>query len=248
MLTIDLERLGLPPGSRVLDLGCGRGRHTHALAALGRVVVVGLDQNREDLEAAREGFSLLAEGDGWSLVEGDALRLPFRDAAFDAVVCSEVLEHLPLYEQALDEIARVTKPGGVLAVSVPRRWPESICWALSESYRTAPGGHVRIFDARRLRDAVARRGFSAFARHGAHALHSPYWWLRCLIRERTDSHPLVALYRRLLEWDLMTRPSPLRHVEAALNPVLGKSIVMYFRRAASHRGAGLESVSGRARA
>jgi SAM-dependent methyltransferase len=233
MLTIDLDRLSLAPGSRALDIGCGRGRHLHALAARGGLVVVGIDQSREDLEAARSGFALVGPVAGWSLLQGDALRLPFADASFDSVVCSEVLEHLDRYEAALDEIARVTRPGGVLALSVPRGWPEAICWMLSEGYRTTPGGHVRIFNARALASAVVGRGFSALARHGAHALHSPYWWLRCAVWKRGDDHPLVALYRRILEWDLVARPLLFRIIEAALNPVLGKSVVMYFRRAAA---------------
>jgi hypothetical protein len=48
---------------------------------------------------------------------------------------------------------------------------------------------------------------------------------------RADDHPLVRLYRRFLEWDLTARPLITRAVEAVLNPVLGKSVVMYFRRA-----------------
>ncbi len=233
MLTIDLDRLPLGPGARALDVGCGRGRHAHALAARGGLVVIGLDPSREDLDAAREGFRLVEGAEGWSLLQGDARRLPFPDASFDGVICSEVLEHLFDYERALDEIARVTKPAGVLALSVPRAWPEAICWRLSEAYRTTPGGHVRIFDARDLERAVARCGFTPVARHGAHALHSPYWWLRCAVRPQADAHPLVTLYRRILEWDLLARPPLLGALERLLNPVLGKSIVMYFRRAAT---------------
>lgn len=230
MRTVDLKRLDLADGQTAIDIGCGRGRHTHALAARGGLRVVGLDLDRADLEGAREGFAYFHQLEGWALVEGDALRLPFPDDAFDCVICSEVLEHLPDFEAALDEIARVTKPDGVFALSVPRAWPEAICWRLSEGYRTAPGGHVRIFDASALREAVTARGFAFAARHGAHALHSPYWWLKCAVWRRADDHPLVRLYQRFLEWDLMKRPLLTRAIETLLNPVLGKSVVMYFRR------------------
>lgn len=236
MLTVDLDRLALAPGQIALDLGCGRGRHAHALAHRGGLVVVGLDRDADDLAAARDGFALFGDVDGWTLLQGDALALPFPDDAFDRVVCSEVLEHLPDIDGALDEIARVTRPGGLFALSVPRAWPEAICWRLSESYRTTPGGHVRIFNASALARAVIDRGFAPRARHGAHALHSPYWWLRCAVERRADDraaddHPLVRLYTRFLEWDITARPRLLRLVEALLNPVLGKSVVMYFRRA-----------------
>jgi SAM-dependent methyltransferase len=229
MLTVDLDRLGPAQGARLLDLGCGRGRHAHALAARDGLTVVGVDADRVELEAARNGFRLF-ELRGWSLLQGDALALPFTDGAFDAVVCSEVLEHLPDYESALDEIARVTRPGGVFALSVPRGWPEAICWRLSESYRTTPGGHVRIFAAKTLKSDVAARGFAPAGRHGAHALHSPYWWLRCAVGDNADEHPLVKAYKAFLEWDIAARPALVRAVETLLNPLLGKSVVMYFRR------------------
>lgn len=232
VLTVDLRRLELGPGGRALDLGCGRGRHAHALARQANLSVTGVDADAAELAATRDGLRLMAAKD-WLLVNADARRLPFPDGAFDGVICSEVLEHIIDYDAALAEIARVTRPGGVFALSVPRGWPERICWTLSESYRTTPGGHVRIFSARALKDAVTRRGFAALARHGAHALHSPYWWLRCAVGANADGHPLVRLYRGFLEWDVMKRPLLTRIVDAALNPVLGKSVVMYFRRLGS---------------
>ena len=236
MLTVELRRLGLGAGGHALDLGCGRGRHAHALATLERVDVIAFDRNPEDLHHTAEGFAYfgLDRAQGWSVLAGDALALPFPDAAFDCVICAEVLEHLPDFETALNEIARVVRPGGVFALSVPRAWPERICWALSEDYRTEPGGHVRVFNARALRAAVVARGFRPTGRHGAHALHSPYWWLRCAVGARkADDNPLVRGYRKFLEWDLMQRPVATRALEALLNPVLGKSVAMYFAREAA---------------
>jgi len=230
MLTVDLKRLDLADGQSAIDIGCGRGRHTHALAARGGLHVVGLDMDPTDLGGAREGFEFYPTLGGWSLLVGDALHLPFPDDAFDRVICSEVLEHLPDFESALSEISRITKPGGVFALSVPRAWPEAICWRLSTEYSNTPGGHVRIFNARALRDAVQTHGFTPYARHGAHALHSPYWWLKCAVWDRNEDHPLVKLYKGFLEWDLVKKPLFTRALEAMLNPFLGKSIVMYFRR------------------
>jgi SAM-dependent methyltransferase len=236
MLTMRLAALGLRPGARVLDLGCGEGRHVHALVGLAGVHVVGLDADAPSLAKAAQGLDQVPRAGGASLlIQGDAFRLPFRDSAFDAVVCSEVLEHLPDVPGALREIDRVLAPGGALAVSVPRAWPERLCWRLAPGaggYADQPGGHVRIFTEASLKAALRAQGFAIRARHFAHALHSPYWWLKTAFWSRRDGHPLVRLYHRFLVWDLMARPRLTRWLEALLDPVMGKSLVLYLAKPA----------------
>ena len=64
-----------------------------------------------------------------------------------------------------------------------------------------------------------------------HALHTPYWWLRCAVGKlRDDDHPLVRLYHRLLVWDIAKAPLATRLPDRLLNPVLGKSLVVYARK------------------
>lgn len=234
MRTIALERLDLRPGLRVLDLGCGRGRHLHALYYDYELDVVGLDLSMEDMSEARRWFDGVGdarpEGRSYGLTVGDALHLPFKDNAFDRIVCSEVLEHIPDYATAFEEIRRVLKPDGLLAVSVPSAWPERLCWRLSDAYHSAPGGHIRIFTRAELVEAAARRGFRETGRARVHGLHSPYWWLQCALWDAKERHPAVAAYRRFLEWDIMKRPLLTRLMAAIADPVIGKSSVHYFDR------------------
>ena len=249
MQTVDRRFFPIGPGDRILDLGCGEGRHVIAVNAVDGADGIGVDLSLEDLGTAREKMrefrSLLAdneappsgvpasEGALFGLLAGDALRLPFADDCFDAVICSEVLEHIPNYAPVLGELQRVLKPGGKLCVSVPRAWPERICWFLSREYHEVPGGHVRIFSRSRLRREIEAEGVECYREHGAHALHSPYWWLQCLLWERREGSWLVRQYHRLLVWDMMKRPVLTRSLERLLNPFLGKSVVMYFRKPAS---------------
>ncbi|HKI74639.1 MAG TPA: class I SAM-dependent methyltransferase, partial [Pseudomonadales bacterium] len=163
-----------------------------------------------------------------SLSVANGEKLPFADEYFDKVICSEVLEHVPDYPAVIAELVRVLRTGGILAVSVPRFFPEWVCWQLSDAYHEVPGGHVRIFNASRLRADIEQLGLIAYKRHWAHALHVPYWWLKCAFWNEERDAPAVRAYHRFLVWDLMKQPPLTRGLEAVLNPLLGKSVVMYF--------------------
>jgi len=167
-------------------------------------------------------------------VNGDGTGLPFGDDTFDVIVCSEVMEHIPDDSAAAAELARVLKPGGLLAVTVPTFLPERICWALSDEYHApfVPGGHVRIFTQVELENRFTTAGLVPEGTHHAHALHSPYWWLKCAVGPTNDDNPLVQAYLKLLTWDIMKAPKLTRWTEKALNPVLGKSLVLYARKPA----------------
>jgi len=161
-------------------------------------------------------------------VLGDALRLPYADETFDCVIASEILEHVPQDDAAIAELIRVLKVGGSLAISVPRWLPERVCWMLSEEYHSNEGGHVRIYRASALRDKIAGGGMEFTHLHHAHALHSPFWWLKCAVGVSNGDHRMVAAYHRLLVWDLMRRPKLTQLAETLLNPLVGKSVAMYF--------------------
>ena len=234
MLTVDYDRLGVRAGDLLLDLGCGFGRHAFEAYRRGARAVA-LDRSDAELKDVRQTFAAMAEAgegpaDGMTAeVNGDALGLPFPDATFDRVIASEVLEHIPDDRGAVAELARVLRPGGTIAVTVPAWLPERVCWALSDEYHApkAVGGHVRIYREREVRDRLREAGLTVGGSHHAHALHSPYWWLRCAVGPTDDRNPLVRAYHRLLVWDITDRPFVTRALEQALNPVLGKSLVVY---------------------
>lgn len=246
MLTVDYRRLGLTPGHLVLDLGAGAGRH--AFGALQRGArVVALDRSDAEMkhagallvalmeEADVGGASGVARGRGAATC-GDALALPFADATFDRVIVSEVLEHIADDRAAMRELARVLRPGGRAAVTVPRWLPELVNWVLSDEYHLVPGGHIRIYRRSVLELRLRAAGLEVTGLGLAHGLHTPYWWLKCAVGVANGEHPLVRAYHRLLVWDIEHgHPLPTRLAEAALNPALAKSIVLYLRKPGPER-------------
>jgi SAM-dependent methyltransferase len=233
VLTVDFDRLPVAPGALVLDLGCGSGRH--ACEAMRRGArVVALDRDREVLKETASWFAALAQertlpdAAGFALC-ADAHWLPFPDAVFDCVITSEVLEHVADDARVMQEAARVLKPDGVLAASVPRWFPERLCWAVSTEYHSNAGGHVRVYRGAQLVDRLELAGLHVEGTHHAHALHSPYWWLKCLLGVRGE-HWVTRAYHRLLMWQIEREPLWLDRLEARLNPILGKSLVVYARK------------------
>jgi len=238
VLTVDFDRLGLRPGDRVLDMGCGAGRHAFEMYRRGADVIA-FDQDGDELAGVLDLFGAMKEageapeGADADIKQGDALSLPFPDGEFDRVVAAEVLEHIPADIPAIAELARVLRPGGTLAVSVPRWFPEIVNWKLSKAYHEVEGGHIRIYTDAELTDKVTRAGLEHTGTGYAHGLHTPYWWIKCAVGVDNDGHPLAKAYHRLLVWEIMKQPRVLRLAGRVLDPVIGKSMVLYFRKPAA---------------
>jgi ubiquinone/menaquinone biosynthesis C-methylase UbiE len=209
VITVDFKKLCIKPGYRILDIGCGSGRHTCQAYRFDDVLAVGADLNFDDVIEAKKQLKLhdeLAEhGNGhWALSVADVRSLPFKDNLFDLVICAEVMEHIPEDRLAVREVLRVLKPQYTLVVSVPRYFPERICWALSDDYTNANQGHVRIYKKKKL--------------------------IALLESEGAKTWGLVNRYHRFLTWDIMKRPKITRWLEYLLNPLYGKSLVVYSRK------------------
>lgn len=232
MLTVDLDLFGIEPGQHVLDMGCGGGRHAFAVLRRGARVVA-FDASRDELDGVRTMAAAMAAagevpaGGELLCVEGDALALPFDDASFDRIIAAEVLEHIPDDRGAIAELVRVLAPGGRIAVTVPSRFPERVNWLLDSDYHDTPGGHVRIYAKTELEERLRDAGLDVRGSRRAHALHSPYWWIRCAGGVKRDDRWLARRYHDVLVKQIMQDPPLLRRIDDTLNPLLGKSLILY---------------------
>ena len=174
LLTVDLERLRVRAGERLLDAGCGEGRHCFGALERG-ARVVGLDLDQGALRAAAGGLRNRARelGSLGEMIRGNAFTLPFRNETFDKVICSEVMEHVHDYRAAARELARVTRPGGMIAVTIPTATSERLYLRTGDDYFESLGGHIRIFRPRELSRGLAQAGLATIGVGFAHGLHTP---------------------------------------------------------------------------
>jgi SAM-dependent methyltransferase len=240
MLTANYDVLGLLPDDKILDLGCGFGRHAFEAARRGAHVVA-LDAGADEVAGVAATFAAMAEAGELSsatvstcAIQGDALHLPFNDGTFDRVICSEVLEHIANDLAAMNELTRVLRVGGTMAVTIPRYGPEIINWGLSDAYHNVPGGHVRIYRRRQIEGRLTSTGLRVTGHHYAHGLHAPYWWLKCLVGTNNDRNFFVRQYHKLLVWDIVKGPRLTRTAEKILSPLIGKSLIIYLTKPQAH--------------
>ena len=245
MLTVDYGRLGLRPGDRLLDLGCGFGRHAFQAARLGAEVIA-LDAGEEEVAGVRATFGAMAAAGELDpaltrvgAVQGDALHLPFPDGAFDRVICSEVMEHVHDYRAAARELARVLRPGGTIGVTIPTAITEWLYLLASRRYFESPGGHIRVFQPRALAEALAAAGVRVDGVGFAHAFHSPYWGVRALIGLDDERAAPTRAFRAFLVRAAFSKTWS--RIEHLCDWVWPKSLVLYGTRVASGR---LRSMAG----
>jgi len=228
MLTVDFNRFGVKDGHRVLDAGCGGGRHTFR-ALSSRCEVWATDLSKAELEAVKLGvWDRRDQGyvKGKCLAfRGNVFKLPFPDGFFDRVIIAEVMEHLYEDEKALAELVRVLKPGGKVAVTVPTCFSERVYRLLSDEYFNTPGGHVRIYHPFELAQKISGRGLKIYDVSFAHAIHTPYWMLRCIFGLHDHNARIPKAYHW---WLVRASISPfMGKVEKILDYFFPKSIVLY---------------------
>ena len=228
---INLDYLDVPEGARVLDLGCARGEQAILLAEHG-FEVVGADTDPALLDILRkEAAARGARVDAWHLDVQHGLPEP---ATFDAVVCTEVLEHVPDYRRAMGEIARALKPGGRACVAVPTARTELIFQRLHPHY-VENSTHVNVLPRPLLLAELQRAGLVIERTESRNFEWSLFWLLHCAARTRFDNigrplehEALTTLYLGL------RRALQKLHLDRSLmawgNHVFPKSLYVYARR------------------
>ena len=152
MLTVDFDRLGIGAGTKVIDVGCGAGRHSFEAYRRGADVMA-FDQNAAELNDVDEILQAMKDqGEAPASAKAEAVKGDALDVALRRW-------HIRLRHRIGDPrthargrpgdlgVGSRTKAGGALAITVPRWLPEQICWALSDEYHANEGGHIRIYRA-----------------------------------------------------------------------------------------------------
>jgi SAM-dependent methyltransferase len=232
--SIDPALLDIGADDRVIDLGCGTGRHVLELSKIPSNII-GADISRNDIRAGRYLLEIMRRRKEvrarvhWLQTAGE--RLPFKDGAFDRVICTETLEHVDDDSVLARELARVLKPGGILAISVPDEFSERIFWKLSKNYRTHAGGHVRIYRRPQIVALLRDAGLSPYAVRYRHSLETAYWLSHIAFwSDWGKQGPITRAFRSILDSQRSRESAIVTALDDIGNRVLPKSIVVYSRK------------------
>lgn len=236
MLTIEPGLLKITGSELILDAGCGNGRHIWQVCKINTGKSVAFDLDIPSLQRAQYMLQNMEEKKEcvgpWFMVAGSVTSLPFADRLFDKVICSEVLEHIPDLNRAVSELVRVLKPGGILAVSVPSYFAESVCWKISDEYHNTPGGHIRIFKHNEILDLLKGFNLEIFEVRYKHSLHSIYWWSRGIFGLKNEKAFIPSQYYKFLVWEINNGHKYTKWLDDLLNHFIPKSTAIYCRKPA----------------
>lgn len=232
--SIDPALLDIGADDRVIDLGCGTGRHVLELSRIPSNII-GADISRTDIRAARYLLEIMRRRNEvrarvhWLQTAGE--RLPFKDAAFDRVICTETLEHVDDDSVLARELTRVLRPGGILAISVPDEFSEKVFWKLSKNYRTHAGGHVRIYRRPQIVALLRDAGLKPYAVRYRHSLETAYWLSHIAFwSDWGKQGPITRAFRNILDSQRGRDSALVTLLDDIGNRVLPKSIVVYSRK------------------
>lgn len=175
---------GLPPGARVLDVGCGRGTLLRAFADRGYEI-----HGIEVSAAAAQGADPRAK----LHIAGCLQEAALPKGAFDQIVLWHVLEHLPDPVETIDEIHRLLKPGGKVVIAVPNFSSWQARWTGAGWFHLDPPRHLYHFPVEALRRLLEHRGFRCTSEHHFSLRQNPFGWVQSVLN-RASALPRNGLY------------------------------------------------------
>jgi ubiquinone/menaquinone biosynthesis C-methylase UbiE len=138
-VTTIVRGLEIQDQDKILDCGCGEGFYLKIISDLSSCRLYGFDRDEQALNRARQEL----DGSQVRFDQGDIYDLPYQDEEFDKVILSEVLEHLPDDVNALTEVKRVLKPGGILFITVPNRNYPFLWDPINKTLEAFFGTHIK---------------------------------------------------------------------------------------------------------
>lgn len=210
-----VEGLGLPPGSRLLDLGCGPGLLSFDLAAKG-YRGAGLDAAPAMIKLAKRDAAARGASGLWQYQLADVENLPFRDGSFHGAICAGVIDYLPTDHSLLREVHRVLKPGGVFILGVTNEHGYTVSLSsIADLVKRSP---------RLTRLASGIRHLAVGGRHGVMSFNfAPRKHRPSAIRDALGSHGFRLEKDEYLQFTLLPAPfctifsKLLSHADAKLN-------------------------------
>lgn len=178
----DLKIAAIPLGGNVLDIGFGTGENiiNFAKAGFSTYALDNSDELLDNLEKRKRELNLSI-----NIIRADAINTPFKDGVFDLVILTEVLEHIPQYENLVKEINRILKPGGHAIISVPTYYTEKIYTFLNPAYPTN-ATHVNLFRKKFLKSLFAKHNFNIIKVKNANFRPALFWVFNSALRAKHD--------------------------------------------------------------
>ena len=180
---IKLDLLKIKKGDKVLDIGCSFGEQAMAIAREG-AIVYGIDSSPRSIKE----FKHKAKKDNLNChaFVSEATRIPFKDNYFDAIIATEVFEHIPNAIKAINESFRVLVPQGRACISVPSSITEKIFMTI-HPFWLQDSGHVNVFSKKEILTLLKNAGFKIEKVEDLNFEWTLFWLIHSFLKTRFDS-------------------------------------------------------------
>lgn len=225
---IKVNLLGIRRSNKVLDIGCSYGEQAFMIARQG-FKVKGIDLSIKSIKKFNE-LARKEKLDCKGLV-GNIEKMPFRNNCFDAIVATEVFEHIPNPETAVKECFRILKKKGRICVSVPTSLSEKVFAYLHTDW-VKNSGHVNIFSEREILDLLTKSGFKVLKLEKQNFEWSVFWLIHSFFNTDFDdtglpkeNHIISKIYFKI--WNYLYKLRVGKYLMLTGNKIFPKSIYIY---------------------